>query len=231
MTKTVVMTRADQETFAKAKDAARGSDLDLMHAPWDDNTLELVQSNRFDSIVIGFPGPITALRRFVKCVRAPGSASQRSGVVLLSDPQYFEAAQTFVGVGVGINRAITTEQIADRFVPTIHELSTVAPRVSVRAPTRITLHLEQRPLHTFCQTENVSQTGMLLRGFGHYPPGTTIDFEINIPGYSDPIRGRATIARTTNLSHERMEGVGARFEEFFATDRARLTDYLNQHLH
>ena len=24
---------------------------------------------------------------------------------------------------------------------------------------------------------------------------------------------------------------GARFEEFFATDRARLTDYLNEHLH
>ena len=231
MTKMVVLTRTDQETFAKAKDAARGSDLDLTHAPWDDNTLELVQSSQFDSIIIGFPGPITALRRFVKCIRAPGSASQRSGVVLLSDPEYIDAAQTFVGVGVGINRAITTEQINDRLVPTINELSSVAPRVDVRAPTRVILHLEQRPLHTFCQTENVSETGMLLRGFGHYPPGTMIDFEINIPGQCDPIRGTATIARTTNVTLERMEGVGARFQSFMGQDGYRLTEYLNDHLH
>jgi hypothetical protein len=93
------------------------------------------------------------------------------------------------------------------------------------------LQLEQRPLRTFCQTENVSETGMLLRGFGHYPPGTTIDFEINIPGQPDPIRGSATIARTTNLSLERLEGVGARFESFLGGDQGRLTEYLNEHIH
>jgi hypothetical protein len=95
----------------------------------------------------------------------------------------------------------------------------------------VVLHLEQRPLRTFCQTENVSETGMLLRGFGHYPPGTTIDFEIDIPGQSDPIRGSATIARTTNVQLERMEGVGARFESFIGQDQIRLTDYLTNHLH
>ena len=113
----------------------------------------------------------------------------------------------------------------------ILELSSVAPRATLRAPTRVVLHLEQRPLRTFCQTENVSETGMLLRGFGHYPPGTTIDFEINIPGQSEPIRGRATIARTTNVSSEMMEGVGARFDDFRDGDRARLTEYLNDLVH
>jgi hypothetical protein len=227
----VVMTRTDEETSAKAKDAIACSDIGLVLAPWDDNTLELVQSNHFDAVVIGFPGPITALRRFVQCIRSPGSACQRSGVILLSEPRHIEAAQTFVGIGVGINRAITTAQIEDGFVPTLLELSSVAPRATVRAPTRVVLHLEQRPLRTFCQTENISQSGMLLRGFGHYPPGTTIDFEINIPGQPDPIRGRATIARTTNVSSERMEGVGARFDEFREGDRVRLTDFLNDLVH
>ena len=72
---------------------------------------------------------------------------------------------------------------------------------------------------------------MLLRGFGHYPPGTTIDFEINIPGHSEPIRGSATIARTTNVENERFEGVGDRFDDFLGTDRSRLTDYLSKHIH
>jgi hypothetical protein len=227
----VVMTRTDESTFAKAKEAVRGTDIELRLAPWDDNTLELVQSTHFNAIIIGFPGPITALRRFVQCLRSPGSACQRSGVILLCEPRHLEAAQTFVGIGVGINRAIKITDIDETLAPTLNELSSVAPRATLRAPTRVVLHLEQRPLRTFCQTENVSQTGMLLRGFGHYPPGTTIDFEINIPGQSDPIRGRATIARTTNVSSERMEGVGARFDDFREGDRARLTEYLNDLVH
>jgi hypothetical protein len=152
-------------------------------------------------------------------------------VVLVCEPRHLDAAQTFVGIGVGINRAITADDMNERLAPTILELSSVAPRATLRAPTRVVLHLEQRPLRTFCPTENVSETGMLLRGFGHYPPGTTIDFEINIPGQSDPIRGRATIARTTNVAAERMEGVGARFNDFRDGDRARLTEYLNDLVH
>ena len=229
MTKNIVLTRMDDETFARAAEALSTDEINLHHAPWDDNTLDLVQSTKFDVIVIGFPGPITPLRRFVECVRAPGSACQRSGVILLADPQHIDAAQAFVGVG--INRAIPADNAEELLAASITELAAVAPRLALRAPTRVVLQLEQRPLRTFCQTENISETGMLLRGFGHYPPGTTIDFEINIPGQSDPIRGTATIARTTNVQLERMEGVGARFQSFIGQDGGRLTEYLNEHLH
>jgi len=229
MTKNIVLTRMDEETFARAAEALSTDEINLHHAPWDDNTLDLVQSTRFDVIIIGFPGPITPLRRFVECVRAPGSACQQSGVILLADPHHIDAAQAFVGVG--INRAIPSDNAEELLAASITELATVAPRLALRAPTRVVLNLEQRPLRTFCQTENISETGMLLRGFGHYPPGTTIDFEINIPGQSDPIRGTATIARTTNVQLERMEGVGARFQSFLGQDGCRLTEYLNEHLH
>lgn len=231
MTKKVVLTRASRDAFARTKNLLGEQKYDLHHAPWDDNTLDLVQNTRFDIVAIGFPGPIKALRRFVGCIRASGSASQRSGIVLLSDPQHLDAAQTFVGIGVGINRAISWDDLEERLLPAIEDLAAVAPRVPLRAPTRVVLQLEQRPLRTFCQTENVSESGMLLRGFGHYPPGTAIEFEISIPGQGDPIRGRATIARTTNVSLERLEGVGARFDDFLGTDRSRLTEYLNEHLH
>jgi len=224
------MTRLGRDTFVRALEVVRGSDTELHHQPWNDNTLEFVQATRFDAIVIGFPGPITELRRFVQCIRSPGSASEHAGILLLAEPDHLAAAKTFVGIGVGINRAIATSDLEELFVPMITDLTTVAPRIPLRAPTRVVLNLERR-LRTFCQTENVSETGMLLRGFGHYPPGTTIDFEINIPGQSDPIRGSATIARTTNVDHERLEGVGARFDNFLGTDRGRLTEYLNEHLH
>lgn len=229
MTKRIVLTRMDRATFARAAEALAKDEIELQHAPWNDDTLDLVQSTRFDVIIIGFPGPITPLRRFVECLRAPGSACRKSGVILLADPQHVQAAQAFVGVG--INRAIAADNTEELLAASIAELGEVAPRFALRAPTRVVLHLLERPLRTFCQTENVSESGMLLRGFGHYPPGTTIDFEINIPGQSDPIRGTATITRTTNVAVERLEGVGARFESFIGQDRSRLTEYLTEHLH
>ena len=231
MKRQVVMTRLGRDEFERALEVVRGSDIELHHQPWSDNTLEVVQATRFDAIVIGFPGPITELRRFVQCVRSPGSASEHAGILLLAEPDHLPAAKTFVGIGVGINRAIATSDLEQLLATVITDLTTVAPRIPLRAPTRVVLNLQQRALRTFCQTENVSETGMLLRGFGHYPPGTTIDFEINIPGQSDPIRGSATIARTTNVEHERLEGVGARFDNFLGTDRGRLTEYLNEHIH
>jgi len=229
--KKVVLTRASRDAFSRTKEILGEREYDLYHAPWDDNTLDLVQNARFDVVAIGFPGPISAMRRFVGCIRATGSASQRSGIVLLSDAQHLDAALTFVGIGVGINRAISWDNLEKELRPVVEELAAVEPRIPLRAPTRVVLHLDQRPLRTFCQTENVSASGMLLRGFGHYPPGTVIEFEISIPGQSDPIRGKATIARTTNVRLERLEGVGARFDDFLGGDKARLTDYLNEHLH
>jgi hypothetical protein len=231
MKRQVIMTRLGTDTFERASVAVRDSDIKLHHQPWDDNTLELVQTMRFDAIVIGFPGPSRELRRFTEVVRTPGSASQHSGIVLLAEPGYLAAAEPFVGIGAGINRAIGSDDIDELLEPAIIELTTIAPRIPVCAPTRVVLHLEQRPLRTFCQTDNLSETGMLLRGFGHYPPGTTIDFQINIPGQSEPIRGSATIARTTNVENERFEGVGARFDDFLGADRSRLTDYLSNHVH
>jgi hypothetical protein len=229
MAKKIVLTRMDEETFARASEALARDDIELLHAPWDDNTLDLVQSVRFDVIIIGFPGPITPLRRFVECLRAPGSACQKSGVILLANPQHVDAARAFVGVG--INRAIPSDNAEELLAASITELASVAPRLPLRAPTRVVLRDDLRPLRTLCQTENVSESGMLLRGFGHYPPGTTIDFEIDIPGQSDPIRGSAIITRSTNLSLEHIEGVGARFEDFIGQDQARLTEYLTDHLH
>ena len=67
----VVITRVDDKILAQAKDAVAGSEIDIRPAPWNDNTLDLVQTTAFDVIIIGFPGPIASLRRFVQCVRSP----------------------------------------------------------------------------------------------------------------------------------------------------------------
>jgi len=226
MRRQVVITRMDSPAYAAVADLLRYRDIDVFQAPWDENTLDLVQSTGFDVIIVGYPVEEQALRRFVKCARAPGSACRRCGMILVADDEHFESAQSFVGEG--INRAIGTKDTPHLLATTVDELTSIAPRVTLRAPTRIVVRLEDRPVSAFCQTENVSTSGMLLRGFGHYPRGTTITFEINIPGESDPIRGSAEITRSTNVAVERLDGVGARFLSFSSADQTRLASYIGK---
>lgn len=228
MKRQVLITRVDNAAFERAAKFLHKCDVDLHFAQWDDNTLGLVQRSGFDVILVGFPVAAASLRRFVRCVRAPGSACRRCGLILIAEPGYLEQAQAFVGHGV--NRAIAWEHAPHLLAHSVDELVAVAPRLTLRAPARIMIHLDERPIRAFCQTENVSLTGMLLRGFGHYPPGTTIDFEINIPGEGSPICGTAQIARSTNIATERVEGVGARFVGFSDADQLRLATYLDDQL-
>ncbi len=59
---------------------------------------------------------------------------------------------------------------------------------------RIKIYVKGKPVQSFCQTQNLSATGVLIRGFSHYPPGSKIDFEISLPTDTAPIKGRAPSA-------------------------------------
>lgn len=227
--KQILMTRVEGNADEKVAEILRRHKVDIHRVPWDDHVLDLVQTTHFDIILVGFPVASGSLRRFLKCVRAPRSACRRSGIILLVDHEQMEAATAFVGHGV--NRAIADSDAERLLAPAVVDLSGAAPRLVLRVPTRILIQVEDHPVQAFCQTENLSLTGMLLRGFRHYPPGTDIKFEINIAGESDPIRGFARISRATNVALERVEGVGASFLSFFGSDKSRLSSYLESHLH
>jgi DNA-binding response OmpR family regulator len=226
--KTVMLTRLDSAALRAVTNLLSSAGIQTFTLPWDQTTIEKVQQQQFDVVVIGFPVAASALSHFLAQMRIPTSASQHSGVILLSQPDEIKQGERFLGRGV--NRLVALDVAPAELLDHIKELTQVAPRVEVRASARITVHSGSRPLKAFCQTVNLSSTGMLLRGFAHYPQGTALDFEITIPGESEPIRGTAKVLRTANAVNERVEGVGARFESFQGYDRDRLQSYLERTL-
>jgi len=108
----------------------------------------------------------------------------------------------------------------------VSDLLGIAPRVPLTTNARIKIYVPGKPVQSFCQTQNLSATGVLIRGFAHYPMGTTIDFEISLPTDTAPIRGSGTISRRTEKRTEKIDGLGIRFTSFHGTDQRRLTDFL-----
>jgi hypothetical protein len=226
--KQVLVTRLGEELYRRVADLLRTADTDVHRSNWDEATIELVQSISFDTIVIGFPVSTVALARFLEVARAEGSACRRAGLVLVTDPEHGDEARTLIGKGA--NRVVTADALESELVEAVAGLARPAPRLSVKAPARIRLFADGRPLRIMAQIENLSTSGMLLRGVTQFPIGTPFDFEITVPGESSPICGRAEITRATNPAHESVKGIGVRFVSFMSSDRVRLEMFLDREL-
>jgi hypothetical protein len=229
--KQVLVTRVEDSVYRVIADLLRQSRMDLHRAGWDSTTLELIQSTPFDVVIIGYPVSDTALGRFLESARSEGSACRRAALVLISPAEHEQAARAMLGKGA--NRVIPTEALKSELERVVAELARPAPRLPVRAPATIKLYAEDgRPLRVMAQIENISTSGMLLRGITQFPVGTTFDFEISVPGEAKAtsIRGTAEITRATDPAVEKVEGVGVRFVSFVGSDKVRLGMYLDRSL-
>ena len=178
---------------------------------WSDEVLGLLSSERFDAIVVRYPLPGAGLGVLLSSVRAKASLSRSAGMLIVAPPDDVLMVRGLVGRGV--NRVLPTTVSPDTMSMTLEEIHGVAPRFTLRMPVQLEVKLPSRFLKAYCQTENLSSSGMLLRGFSHYPSGTVFSFEVQIPGQETVIKGRAEITRTTDATRENLEGFAARFLE------------------
>jgi CheY-like chemotaxis protein len=224
----VLVTAVAEELSHRVSELLRLRGIDVHRAPFDKTVLELVQTTSFDAVVVGYPVSEKALQIFLDSARADGAACRRAGLILVTESNRLEEAQRLVGKGA--NRVVLADRLDTALIEAIADLGRAAPRVSVRAPAQIKLFADGRPLRVMAQIENLSTSGMLLRGVTQFPVGTTFDFEILAQGESRPICGTAEITRATDPEQESVKGVGVRFVSFIGSDRLRLDAFIDKRL-
>ncbi|HOC44380.1 MAG TPA: PilZ domain-containing protein [Thermoanaerobaculales bacterium] len=224
----VLVTRVDDATLQRVAETLRQIRVDLHRVRWDQTTLDLVQGTPFDVVIIGYPVSREALNRFLDAARTKGAACRRAGLVLITESVHSEAAQALIGRGA--NRVVTAEELENRLVTAVEDLASPAPRLPVRIPARVQLFADGRPLRLMAQVDDVSASGMLVRGVTQFPVGTVFGFEVVVPGEAKPIRGTAEIMRLTDPRREAVRGVGVRFVSFEGSDRLRLEMFIDRSL-
>jgi hypothetical protein len=106
----------------------------------------------------------------------------------------------------------------------------VAPRVALHAPVRLMPVVTGQGGASDGTTENISASGMLVSCLGRLPVGSTVRFEISVPGRPAPIRGSARVVRAADPEREGVRGIGARFLSFLRSDGERFRDLLSDQL-
>ena len=220
----VLVTGLDDESGRRIGSSLQAAGCAVTVRPLSDATLLLVEDRRFAAIVSGHPRHGVSFGQLLSSVRAATSACHGSGLVLLVPADDVRAVRRLVGRGV--NRVVADDAPVDELTAAVADVQDVAPRRAIRLPVQLEVSLPRRLLKALCQTENISESGMLLRGFQHYPTGTVFEFEIQLPGEGVSIKGKAEIARTTNTEREPTRGFGARFVDLDSDDQARLASLL-----
>jgi CheY-like chemotaxis protein len=185
-------------------------------------------SATFDLIILDSEPREQTLKEIVAAMRAPKCASRGAAILVLTEPNGVEAAQALLGHGV--NRVMLTSDPPEIIGQQVAVLLEVAPRVETRLSTRLDTAVGEGANQLFCQTENVSASGMLVRTQRRLEIGEMVAFEIHLGDQEGPIAGRGEVRRYARPDREGVDGIGIRFVGFGVGGEERLGAFLRKAL-
>ena len=202
----------------------RRSEFAVHRSPADPGCVELFQATPFHLLVMEHPVTGISTEEVVAALRSTQSASRNAGLVVVVPDEEMESLRHLLGRGV--NRLVRLSDAAELMMA-VADLLAVAPRKSLRAVVQLEVSLAGQRNRTLVQTVNLSRTGMLIRGGGrHFTVGSTIRFELLLPGQPSPIRGTAEVVRLAEWRREHVDGFGVRFQNLDGDGEPRLDQYL-----
>jgi DNA-binding response OmpR family regulator len=222
--RSVLVVGVDEELFAKVAPLLDRSEFDVDRFPRAGMALELVARVPFDVLLARHPLADIPVQEFLDAVRAADSPCRSAPLLLLVERGDLDAAAAYVGRGA--NRVVAVEESPERLQGEVSALLTVAPRSAIRLMVRLQVEIDDGRQLALCQSENVSETGMLVRSSEVLPLGTQLELEFFLGEEPLPVRGTAEVVRHTTPGREEVRGMGLRFLSLHGNGAARLRRFL-----
>lgn len=222
----MLVVNVDEELFAKVSPLLSRHAFEIDRFPRAGAALELISRVPVDVLLIGYPLPDVGTQELLNAVRANGSPCRQSPLLLLAHADQLEEAQRFIGRGA--NEVVAVEDSPERLQAAISRLLAVAPRSALRLMVRIVVNIGEGAALEMAQSENFSETGMLVRTREPYPLGSRLSFEFHLGGGHLPIRGEGEVVRATTAGREAVHGVGVRFISLERDGLMRLQRFLRE---
>lgn len=224
--RSVLVVNVDQELYDKVSPLLNRTEFEVDRFPRARAALDLVARVGVDVLLVGYPLPDVPVQSFLDAIRAEGSPCRQSPLLLLAQEADLDEARRYVGRGA--NRVVAVEESPARLQDEVSQLLAVAPRSSLRLMVRMIVNIGEGAAMELAQSENLSETGMLVRTGEIYPLGSRLSFEFHLGGDHLPIRGEGEVTRHTTPGREMVRGIGIRFVSFERDGLVRLQRYLRE---
>ena len=218
--KRVLLVGASEDVRRSVQEALTPAKLDITTSPSGGHGQATLARWRFDGVLINSVLPDMPMAEFLAPLRRRESPNRGAAVVLLTPHGARLGAE--IHLGRGVNRVVDIEHIDLLLGDVLGRLFRIAPRLPIKVPSRIDVDARGFPRRIFCQTVNVSTSGMQVRVPHTVQPGTELAFGLFLPAEEVPIAGRGRAVRRTDEGREPSPGVGVNFSEFSEGDEERL---------
>jgi CheY-like chemotaxis protein len=186
--------------------------------------VNMATEHRYDVILMDAEPCDWPLEKVVRSFRDASSPSRTAAILVLAEPDQVDVARALRSRGV--NRVMLVTDPPEIICDQMANLLEVAPRIQVRLATNVEAALGDKGRELFCQTVNLSATGMLIRTRHRPPLGTPVVFKINLADEFGELCGRGELVRHTATGRGEIDGVAIRFVSFASDGAERLQDYL-----
>jgi DNA-binding NarL/FixJ family response regulator len=214
----------ERMTFEKLAPVIRRDAVKIEWVATPEAGVNLASEHRYDVILMDAEPCDWPLEKVVRAFRDGSSPSRGAAILVLAEPDQVDVARALRSRGV--NRVMLVTDPPEIICDQMANLLEVAPRVRVRLATNVEAALGNTGRELFCQTVNLSSTGMLIRTQHRPPLGTPVVFKITFPEKFGTINGRGEIIRHASIGHGGVDGVAIRFSSFANDGADMLQNYM-----
>ena len=182
-----------------------------------------VSSRRFDLAMARLPLPDMDTEEFVRALRNGGKPLRGMPLILLGQRNDFSSQPVVHSPSV---LAVALDEGNESLHHAMSEALGVASRLVVRIPIRLEVGIESGRTYRYCETRNLSRSGMLISSNQPLPVGTEVSFELMLPYCYVSLRGVAEVVRHTYPEREQVFGFAVRFLELSRIDSVRLESFI-----
>jgi uncharacterized protein (TIGR02266 family) len=183
-----------------------------------EGAVQLSKQLKWDLLIVRYPLPDMSIGSFMQSVHEPGSKSDATPILVIADDN--RLAEIGGMLPGGVKQVVSVNQ-PQKIVAEVGARLKLAPRAEVRLAVKIDVKLVGVPA-LMCQSENLSEHGLLVKTETRYPIGTRASFELSLPGERNPVQGEAEIMRHTEPDVEGMKGMGLKVLSFKGDGSARV---------
>lgn len=207
----------DESTLAELSSILNRSPLAMIRVASAASAIELAGRTHFDLCVVVTPMEI-AVERFVGIFRERVPYEAQPQIVV------FAPGDQVSSIARLADESLFVLSIGERPRVLARKANAVlggCPRISERLGVKLELEVDGRKEEAEGLTENLSESGMLLRSTRGLSVGSRVGFELALDeGGLGPVRGEAEVVRRTEAEKEGVSGFGLRFISFSANGRA-----------
>jgi hypothetical protein len=217
----LLLVALDGELSACVEPMLSRASFSVERVPDSASALAACTRERFDLVMVAEPVSDPPLGELLEALRKMRRAEHVLVAVAAA-----ELASVRAKLGERSELAVLVKDPTRLLEEVASRLLGVAHRVSTRMMVKLEVQVAATRSRVLLQTENVSDTGMLLRTDQVQPIGTLVNLEFQLPEDRNPVTGQAEVVRHTMTGVEKVTGMAVRYLGFRGDGKQRLEAYL-----